>query len=138
MANPTQPKPTMDKDEATVVNGPATQGPATTDGKPASAASVDKKEPRYVAVTMFPALLEALRKAAAGKALGGYVQDVLCRELNITSKPVKAARVKYATAEEKKAALVQRRKDHAAEVAEALKMLRELRAKQAAEAAQSA
>lgn len=122
------------------IQAPATPPAPAPKAPPASAASVAKadKDPRYVAVTMYPELLAALRKAAkeAGdQSLGGYISSVLAEKLNVAARPAKAKRVKYASAEAKKAAMTQRRKDHAAEVKEALELLRKMRQEQAAKAA---
>lgn len=91
-----------------------------------------EKDPRYVAVTMTPPLLEALRKAAGTEqSLSGYIRTVLAQHLGITIEPATSARQKYNTEEERKAAQAQQRKDRQALIAQ---LLKEHKAKLAAQA----
>lgn len=107
--------------------------PSTTTAAPASTSNgAAEKDPRYVAVTMTPPLLEALRKAAGTEqSLSGYIRTVLAQHLGITIEAAPSARQKYNTEEERKAAQVKQRKDRQALIAQ---LLAEHKAKLAAQA----
>lgn len=130
---------TMAIAEAPVAQAEESVNGATTEGAPAQAgeAPAEAKAKRTlngIYVNTPPVLREVIEANAKTekKSVAGYVRDLLAQHFNVTLPAVTSSpRVKYATPEEKKAALVSRRKAHADEVREALAMLRELRAKQA-------
>lgn len=100
-------KPTMDKDEATVVNGPAVQGPAAPEANKAEANN------RYVAITLTPELAEALDKARGETSRGLYARELVAKALNVTITIDRHAPKKYATEEERKEAQKQARLNRA-------------------------
>lgn len=67
-------------------------------------AEAEKKDPKYVAVSMFPALLEAMRANAGNKPLGTYAQSLIADALGVTIPSSLRTRTKYASEEDKKAA----------------------------------
>ena len=76
----------------------------------------EKKDPKYVAVSMFPALLEALRENAKDKPLGTYAQQLIADALGVTIPSSLRTRTKYATEEERENAKVKAQKSRAATV----------------------
>lgn len=77
-------------------------------------AEAEKKDPKYVAVSMFPALLETLRANCGDKPLGTYAQHVLADALGVTVPSSLRTRTKYATEEDKKNAAKKAAQDRGA------------------------
>lgn len=85
-----------------------------------------EKDPRYIAIVMTPDLLTAIRTAADGKPLGGFLRNIVCEKLNVTLTATRT-RAKYAgmTDAEKKAAKTTARKTAAEETKIAVAFYRE-------------
>lgn len=75
-----------------------TTTPAATE-KPA-----EKRNEKYVAITLTPALVEALKAKAGTESWGLFCRNIVARELGVTVEVTRSAPKKYATEEEKKAA----------------------------------
>lgn len=103
---------------------------AAADAVLANAAAKDK-DPRYIAVTMTPELLTAIRTAAGDTPLGTWIKALIARELNVDITVNASPRQKYATEAERKEALKAQRKDRNS-------LIKELLAKHKAEMAAAA
>lgn len=77
-------------------------------------AEAEKKDPKYVAVSMFPGLLEALRANCGDKPLGTYAQSLLADALGVTVPSSLRTRTKYASEQDKKAAAKKAAQDRGA------------------------
>ena len=81
------------------------------DTKTTPATPKEKKDPEYIFIKLTPALREAATKAAGNEALGAWARNVLAEKLGVTLEPVQT-RKKYATKEEKDAAIKTARLSH--------------------------
>lgn len=101
-----------------------------------TSAAKEEKDPRYIAIVMTPELLKAIRTAADGKPLGGFLRNIVCEKLNVTLAAT-PTRNKYAglSAEEVKAAKTAARKTKAEETKAALEFYRKMKAEEAKSAA---
>lgn len=108
----------------------ATETPAPV----APTAPTSAKDPRYIAIVMTPELLTAIRTAADGKPLGGFLRNIVCEKLNVTLTTATRTRGTYAgmTDEQKKAAKTELRKTKAQEAKDALAFYRKMMAEQKA------
>lgn len=120
--------------EATAGEAPATDTSAAAAPAPKAKKKQSKNKERTGMYVPTPPVLRdriAEEATAAGKTPRAYVRDLLAEKWGLVLPPV-VSRQKYANDEDKKAALVQRRKSRAEEVKAALAAYR---AKQQADAA---
>ncbi len=76
---------------------------ADTTNTEAAAATTEVKDPRYIAVTVSPEVLKAIRAKAGDKPLAAWIKTLISKELGIEIVAQKKAPT-YATPELKKAA----------------------------------
>lgn len=87
------------------LNGTATEAPPSTPAvKSEAEAEEDKKDPRYIAVTMTPELLKAIRDNAGDKPLGTFLQGMIAEQLGVKLPVPQRTRTRYDNEEDKKAA----------------------------------
>lgn len=87
------------------LNGTTTEAPPTAPEVKSDAESEeDKKDPRYIAVTMTPELLKAIRDNAGTKPLGTYLQGMIAEQLGVKLPVPQRTRTRYDNEEDKKAA----------------------------------
>lgn len=99
---------------STVENNTVEESEVMDSNEQAAHAEAEKKDPKYVAVNMFPALLEALRANAGNKPLGTYAQALIADALGVTIPASLRTRTKYASEEDKKAAAKKAAQDRSA------------------------
>lgn len=114
--------------------------PATPPTAPSAPEKKTEKDPRYIAIVMTPELLTAIRTAAAGKPLGGFLRNIVCEKLNVTLTTATRTRNKYVgmTPEQIKTAKTAARKTAAEETKAALEYYRKIKAQEGAQTPKTA